>query len=354
LPATGAGHGKGNPERKNRMRSDERNLLQKHSAGARRIIAILARPRVYLLVLVPVLAAALVVTLLPRGASLADVTPSDDGVTWSPGQVSQANNSNGACYVQVQGNLGTPDINNVANALDDVQAQTVNENDTFNYYIASTYPSSSSSAPMTGSADTECFIVTAFQDGGLRAPASTAASLTALTRPAGPDAQGIPPYAPDGKAYLAAKKWFSGAIADLAATAAYIAVSAVTIGTMIALGATLGPAGELASAALGALAGCIGGAVSTGILLAIGAGSETPLGSVTNAVTGCVTGAALSQIPVHEAGQWLGNQFNAVLGSGALAIGGAALESAASEADDVSLVPVGQAMSDAVAGLEAA
>ncbi len=334
------------------MSSDEQNQRQRHGGRLRRIARAMARPRLFLLVLTPLVATALVVALLPRGVSLADTAPSDDGVTWSPSQANQGSDGNGQCWVQFTGGVNTDDITNVINAMSDEPKQTVNQDNTQDYFLSGV--TQSSDTTVTAQADVGCSIVQTALRKSLesRAPGRAAVTLTALTRPAGPvaarpGAGGII-HAPDGNVILTG--WFSGAIADLAATAAYIAISAVTIGTMIALGATLGPAGELASPVLGALAGCIGGAVSTAILLAIGGGNTTPLGTVTNAAAGCVTGAALSQIPVHEAGQWIASQLNSVLGSGASAIGGSALESAASSAG-VSLSPMAQAMSDAVAGL---
>jgi len=336
------------------MSTDDQDQRKRRKGRARRIARAMARPRMYLLLLAPALATALVVTLLPKSVSLADTTPSDDGVSWLTGQVDQENDG-GTCVTIYSGGIATPDISNVVNALDDVPAQDVNEDSTKDYYIANIGEQDTADTGVTGEADVDCSLVqTAFLTGpGSRSGVITA-QLTTLTRPDGiPYASdqgaraGILTPASDPDIYLTG--WFSGAIADLAATAAYIAISAVTIGTMIALGATLGPGGELASAALGALAGCIGGAVSTAILLAIGGGSTTALGTVTNAAAGCVTGAALSQIPVHSAGQWLGNQFNALIGNTG-AIAGSALESAASSAG-VSLSPMAQAMSDAIAGL---
>jgi len=335
------------------MSSDEQNQWQRPRGRLRRIARAMARPRILVALLTPVVATALVLALLPKGVSLADTTPSDDGVSWSPSQGAQ-DNDGGICNVTFSGAIATSDITNVINALDDVPGQSVNQDNTQSYSIANIGEADSASTPITGEAYVDCSIIqTALREGlGSRVPGDTPVTLTALTRPAGPvaarpGAEGVMD-APDGNVILTG--WFSGAIADLAATAAYIAISAVTIGTMIALGATLGPGGELASATLGALAGCIGGAVSTAVLLAIGGGSTTPLATVTNAAAGCVTGAALSQIPVHQAGQWLAGQLNSVLGSGASAIGGSALESAASSAG-VSLTPMAQAMSDAVAGL---
>jgi len=338
------------------MSTAEHDQGHRRKGRARRFAAAMARPQMYLLLLVPAVATALVMTLLPTGISLADAAPSDDGISWHPGQIEQDNNG-GLCDVTFEGLIGSPDITNIISALDSVPEQTVNQDHTSDYHIANVGEPDTAGTDVTGEADVDCSTVqTAFHTRMHSAASAATAQLLALTRPAGvvsapkPGARAsVVTPANDPAIYLTA--WYTGAIADAAATAAYIAVSAVAIGGLIALGATLGPAGELASAALGALAGCIGGAVSTAILLAIGGGSTSPLATVTNAAAGCVTGAALSQIPVHSAGQWIGSQLGALLGTES-AVVGASVESAASSAG-VSLSPVAEAVQDAVSGLQA-
>ena len=343
------------------MSPDEQDQRQGRKGRLRRIARALARPRTYLLLLVPVLVAALVMALLPKGFSLADTAPSDDGVSWSPGQGEQDNN-NGVCDVTFSGTTATTDLSTIVNALNDEQGQIVNQDGTENYYIESLYPpSGSTSTTVTAAADVDCSIVqTALHTGPGSASGATTAQLLALTRP-----DGIP-YAPDPGAraraltpasdpniYLTA--WYTGALADLAATAAYIGIGVIGIGATVAFGAEAGAgaAATLTAQVIATVIGCIAGAASTAILLSIAGSTSGPLATVTNAVTGCITGAALANIPIAAMGAWLGNQITALLGVTIPEVVGAWLAGTAATAG-VELTPVATAVADVAAGAIAA
>jgi len=297
--------------------------------------------------------------LLPKGVSLADTTPSDDGVSWTPGQGEQ-DNYNGSCDVTFSGTTATTDLSTIVNALNDEQGQIVNADGTENYYIESVYPPpGSTSSTVTAAADVDCSIVqTALRARHGSASGFSTAQLLALTRPDGapyaPD-QGARALAPasDPNIYLTA--WYTGALADLAATAAYIGIGVIAVGAMVAFGAEVGvaAAAELTSQVLATIAGCIAGAASTAILLSIGGGDTGALPTVANAVTGCLTGAALANIPITAMGAWLGNQITALLGGSIPEVVGAWLAGTAATAG-VELTPVATAVADVAAGAIAA
>jgi hypothetical protein len=303
--------------------------------------------------------AGMVTELAPRlAASAASAAPAaqsasganDAGIGWSPGSINETNDGNGGCYVNFSGDVTGADpstMDSVYNALADENTESINQDGikTISWNMPPSYTSGSPTMVIDAEATVDCSLI-----------GSTAGSTgTTTTTNAGMGSQThaqttVIPLSGHGVIRTAAvPAWLKGALGALAGAAVYVAVSAVTVATMVALGATLGPGGALASPALAALAGCIGGATSTAVTLAIAGATTTPLSAVAGAVAGCVTGGAIGSLPVGEVGPWLANQLGARAGTVG-EVAGAQLQSAASGAS-VSLTPIQQAMQDSISSL---
>jgi hypothetical protein len=323
------------------MSPDGQDQRQKSGSGARRSVRAVTRG-CYLTTTAVVLAVAVCVALAPRALSDAADTPaataapaSDDSVTWNPGEAGQ-NPGGGQCDITALGDIGTPpdqagetEIGNLISALTYERPPVIDEpeQDDFDtntqgfslpaigrrFSMPATGPSEPLGTTVTGQADVSCPIVRA-----------------------GP-------------------AWSSGGVGVLAATFAWLAVSTVVIGATMAYGATL-PASQAAvltsTAVLAALGGCISGAVAAPVLLYIGGGDQSALGTVSDAVAGCLLYARQAQVSVTVLGTWLSTELSAVI-PGASQIGGTGLAAAAASAG-TSLSPMTTAMTDAAAGLAAA
>jgi len=322
------------------MSAGDQNQRQRRKGRVRRSVRAVA-PGHYLTITAIVLAVAVIVALAPRALSdAADtsaataaptatgtaVPPSDDSVTWDPSEASQ-NPDGGQCNITALGEISTPpgpagetEIENLINALTYERPPVIDEpeqedfdTNTQNFSIPNIGPVDASGTDVTGQADVNCSIL---QTGST---------------------------------------WSSGGIGVVAATYAWLAISTVVIGATMAYGATL-PADQATvltnTAVLAALAGCISGAVATPILLYIGGGDQSALGTITDAVAGCLLYARQAQeVPVTALGAWLSTELSAVI-PGASQIGGTDLIDAATSAG-VDLTPMTTAMTDAATGLAA-
>lgn len=300
--------------------------------------------RLYIVLIVPLLAVGLAITYLPTGTSHAATTaitapPGDDGLAWNPGSLTQYNNGSGYCTVDVAGVVSSSDATGEAAliaALNQMPSEDVDIDGTDVYHFDGPTASSGTQDTLTGHSDLDCGLVN--QVGFLfeaRHP-GTEPALFQL---------------PSAGFHNGAPQWLKGALAILTTTVVFIAVSAAVIATMTALGLAAAPTGGMSAAALGLLAGCIGGAAGDAVGLAIAGADTSPLSVLGEVVAGCVTGAALEAIPVHSAGQWLATEIRGLFGAGAAAVGGTALTDAAASAG-VSLSPIQQAMQNAISGLD--
>jgi hypothetical protein len=298
------------------------------------VIAVIQR-RMFLMLIVPLLAVGMAVTYLPAGTSHAATTasPSDDGLVWTPGAITQTKSADGGCFVNEVGSVSSADANGetaLVNALNDVPERSVNIDGTDSYGLgnvdANTVP---------GKAVLDCSLINQVAYSFKAQHPGTEPAVFELPRAGFHDA--VP-------------AWLKGALGIIATTVVYIAVSAVVIATMVALGAAVTSTGGLASAALGLLAGCIGGAAADAVGLAVAGVNTSPLSIVGETIAGCLTGAALEAIPVHSAGTWIATELGNALGGGAAAVGGTALTDIATTAG-VELTPISQALQSAEAAL---
>jgi hypothetical protein len=321
------------------MSTGDQNQRQRRKGRVRRSVRAVARGH-YLTITAIVLAVAVCVALAPRALSDAAGTPaataaptatgtaappSDDSVTWDPGEASQ-NPDGGQCNITALGVIITPpgsagetEIEKLIHAMtyerppviDDPNSVGINTN-TQSIGIGNVGPIAASGTDVTGQADVNCSIL------------------------------------------KTGSAWSSGGVGAVAATYAWLAISTVVIGATMAYGATLpaSKATELTSGAvLAALGGCISGAVATPILLYIGGGDQSALGTISDAVMGCLLYARQAQVSVTALGAWLSTELSAVI-PGASQIGGTGLTNAATSAG-VDLTPMTTAMTDAATGLAA-
>ncbi len=323
----------------------------------------------FLAVAATVVAAIMTIALLPHGMSdaattaapaAAAATPNDDGVTWNPnGNAVQSNDGSGYCELAMSGSVSAPDsgtVSTVDAALNDEPADSVNQDDVGDLTIsAPAGESGSTSMTVYADAGVDCSLVnqtdayikkTGYGSLGQFSQAVLDADLH-------PAAAGTRQYAEQHAvllAYDALPSWLKGAIGAITGAVVYVAVSVITVSTMVALGAATSATGGLAAPALAAFAGCVGGAISTAVTLAIAGSATTPLGIVSSGVAGCLTGGLIAQIPAGTAGVWLGNTFRSNLGLEASAVAGNAIATDAAAAG-VELSPYAQAMQDALTGL---
>lgn len=318
------------------MISDEQDQQQKRKGRAPRFVRAMAR-RHYLPAAAVVLAVAVGVALAaPRalsdaaGAAAATAaatgtqnptTANDDSVTWTPGTASQ-NPSASPCNITADGTITTSTsaaeawIRDAVLSLSYEPGQVIDDpgqviaSNTQQYSIARLGPPDSSGTSITGQANVTCSILST---GGA---------------------------------------WSSGAVGALAATYAYLAISTIVTGATWAYSATLpvGQADELFTV-IPSIAGCIGAAVATPILLSIGGGDASALAAIAAAAPGCLLDARDAQVDPTALGAWLSTELSTLI-PGASQIGGTELTDAAS-ASGTDLSPMTTAMTDAATGLAA-
>ncbi len=347
------------------------------------LAALLSRQRMYVaLVVVAALTLGTAMALSTRAFSHAATTaastaPNDGGVTWTPGQVAQheetaAGGAANGCtaWVDMTGSTvsaaDSATESAVNGALDNLAQLNINQSGIQDEDIETITPGGSTSETVDPQADVDCSLIT--NAAASLQPRTTvpipAAFLTTLSH-RGAESTGAR-FERDGVVYAAVPaaqalamakngdfrdaalpSWLRGAVGAIAGAVLYVAVSAVVVGTMVALGAATGASGGLTSPILAAFAGCIGGAVSTAATITIATGSTNALSAVSSAVAGCLTGGLIGGLPANQLGPWVANQLGN-LGVGALA--GSSLEGVASAAG-VELTPVTQALTDAAAAL---
>jgi hypothetical protein len=322
------------------MSLDEQDKQQKRKGRARRSVRAMARSQ-HLPVTAVVLAVAVGVALAaPRALSNAASTsaavpeatgtappPNTHNVTWTPGDATQSTSSGGgtSCSVSAAGTVAAPSgpdawIDQAVYTLSyepvqviDEPGQTAFDANVQQYSITQLGPPNISGTSITGQAIVNCKIV--------------------------------------GTA------WSSGAVGALAATYTYLAVSTIVTAAMWGYSATLpggqanlpnGQASELISVTP-AIAGCIGAAVATPILLSIGGGDQSALVTIAPAAEACLLDARDAQVDPTVLGAWLSAELSSVI-PGASQIGGTGLADAASSTG-TDLSPMTTAMTDAATGL---
>jgi len=322
------------------MSPDEQDQPQKRKGRAPRSVRAVTRGH-YLTITAAMLAVAVCVALAPRALSNAAGTPAatgaaapaatgtaappnDGSVTWDPGEASQ-NPDGGQCNITASsliitppGPAGATESENLIEGVTWEQPPVINDPDsagintnTKSIIIGNVGPYPSSDLPVIGQANVNCSVL---QTGS---------------------------------------KWSSGGVGILAATYAWLAVSTIVTGAMLAYGATL-PAGQAttltSTTVLAAIAGCIAGAVATPILFSIGGGDQTALGTISDAVEGCLLPANQAQVSTTALGTWISTVLSVEIPD-ARRIGGTGLTDAAASAG-VDLTPMTTAMTDATTGLD--
>jgi hypothetical protein len=124
--------------------------------------------------------------------------------------------------------------------------------------------------------------------------------------------------------------WLKAGVGAIVGVALYVAVSALVTAGLAALGVLAG-ASAATVAAVAALSGCIGGAASSAMMSRLLGSTLDWKATVTNAVTGCLSGAFLAlMLPVTAMGAAAGNAIlalrapAAVVGETGVAAAGAA------------------------------
>jgi len=359
--------------------SQQRRWKRPIAERARRFVGAVAR-RHYLSIAAVVLAVAACVTLAPRALSNAAAAPGvaaaaaptvfptatstvgpttpldDEGVTWtSANDAEQDDGGSGNCNVFTIGTISGANsdiIAQVDGALVDEPA-----NDGGNPYydedgigpelIGAPASGTTTGTSMTvqGTTEVNCDLITQsdafFKKAGYGSLNHFShAVLDAYQHPA---AAGSRPVL---LAYVALPQFLKNAIAAIVGAVLYITVSSIVAAALVALGASLTPAGVLAAPLLAAVAGCIGGAVSTAATLFISGSSKTLLDSLGAAVAGCITGGLTAVLPIAKIGAYLGNALRTALGFAPAPIVGTGI-AAAAETAAVELSPVTSAISTA-------
>lgn len=146
-------------------------------------------------------------------------------------------------------------------------------------------------------------------------------------------------------AAAAAPKWLKGAIAAVVGAAVYIAVSTLVTAGITASGVLVGASAAVVAATT-ALSGCIGGASSTAVTLALaGAGTDWK-STLSNAMAGCLTGAGVALLPIKQVGTAAGNAIRAAFGAAPVATVGEGAVAAAAEAG-IELNPIAEVVNHA-------
>jgi hypothetical protein len=332
----------------------------------------------FLAVAATVVTVTMVIALLPRGmsdaatatatpsasASASGPAPNDDGITWNPvGAVTQTDDGKGNCKVDMDATVsgGPAVLATLQQAIDDEHVVEVNKDgvDSLAGYALPPQETNGTNGllPVEVGASIDCSLANQ-TDAYIRKTGYGSLgqfSQAVLDADLHPALAGTRQYAEQHAAllsYTAFPSWLKGAVGALVGAIVYVAVSVVTVGAMVALGATTTVTGGLAAPALAAFAGCIGGAVSTAVTLFIAGASTTPAGITSSALAGCLTGGLIAQIPAGTAGVWVGNSIRTQLGRTPSAVIGNAAVQAAVEAD-VQMSPLTYALRRAADMLEA-
>lgn len=129
----------------------------------------------------------------------------------------------------------------------------------------------------------------------------------------------------------AAPTWLKGAIAAVVGACVYVAVGTLVTAGITATGVLAG-ASAAAVTATTALSGCVGGALSTSVTLAIAGAGNGWKSTLTNAAAGCLSGATFALLPIKQIGEVVGNALRGAFGSVPKAIVGEAGVAAAQSA----------------------
>jgi hypothetical protein len=254
------------------------------------------------------LAAALAVTLVPRGLSSAAVAagaslaaapataPNDGGITWTPdGTPVQSNNGSGDCETAMSGTVGGPAaaVAEVASVLSAEAPDPVNQDDIGTVRVSAPAAASGTSMTVYADAGVGCDAVNQadayIRGAGYAGPAQFArALLGARAHPAGPDAQRAVLLA-----YGGLPAWLRTAIAAVTAAVVFAAVSVAVTAAIAALVTATG--GAFAPAALALIPGCVAGLAAgpVGAAIATNGNLTVPQG-LASALAGCFAGSVIS------------------------------------------------------------
>jgi hypothetical protein len=304
----------------------------------------------FLAVAATVVTVTITIALLPRGmsdaavatatpsatASVAGPAPNDDGVTWNPnGAVTQTDDGKGNCEVDMDGTAGggSAVLATLQQAINDESIVQVNNGGVTSLAIYAYPPSqgtNGSSLPVQAGASIDCSLANQ-TDAYIRKAGYGSLgqfSQAVLDADLHPALAGTRQYAEQHAAllsYTAFPAWLKGAVGAITGAIVYVAVSVITVSTLVALGAATTASGGLAAPALAAFAGCVGGAISTAVTLFIAGASTSPSGIISSGIAGCLTGGLIAQIPAGTAGVWVGNTIRAKLGQEPSAVVGLAV-----------------------------
>ncbi|HEY6793996.1 MAG TPA: hypothetical protein VI248_04860 [Kineosporiaceae bacterium] len=121
---------------------------------------------------------------------------------------------------------------------------------------------------------------------------------------------------------LAALTWYKGAALALLGAFMYAGVSAMVMAGISTTGVLVG-ASAATIAAVTAVSGCIGGAASIAVTLYAAGFAGGWKQNLSDALTGCMTGAIIALMPVVKLGRLAGNAIRGGLGISAVATIGA-------------------------------
>ena len=307
----------------------------------------LLRNRVLLILAVCGLTLAVVVTTTRLTAPARAATAHD--TTWSPGDVSWKLLSDGRCettqFVQVAASsaevlsqemsaikdLGTYSNYDSSTHIQDTRMQMLAVSDTsFSMQLIAHLPGidcDSGTAPAPQPAEGAAYSPGRATHGQLAIPAGYLPATVS-----GSAVQfAVAPAAERGVVVAAVPTWLKGAIGAVVGAAVYVGVSLAITAGITATGVMVG-ASTATVAAITAMAGCIGGATSTAATLAIGGGDTSWKATLTNAVTGCITGAVIGSLSLAQRGAAVGNAIRGFFGAAPIDTIGQAAADAASQA----------------------
>jgi hypothetical protein len=318
-------------------------------SGGPRIRLAGKRPRrpTFLLGIVSVLVFALVATYLSMGSSQAANASMD--VRWQPEDVNVVQDGSN-CSVTVNGNvagtISVLDTNkadvraagdnsaehaaDVSEVLGDIPPQDVGKpSDQFGDLVVTAQPPSANYMfPAGVSMAVDCALVNEAVMNELQAVGTSQDSGS------------------DGTVRAdALPAWSKGALGAVAGAAVFLAVSIAVTAAVVALGFQVVPSAPMSvgSAAIASMAGCIGGAASTAVTLYFAGAGSSWEATLSNTVSGCITGGSIALLPIKDMGTYIGTAIRSMFVGGdvAAAIGGSELsEIIASRADSGQLSEV--------------
>ena len=319
-------------------------------AGGARSGRRLLRP-IFLLATVSVLGIALVALFLPR-----DVSHAADpkfGVQWNPTEVDYWLAVDNFCYAQAAGRV---DVDTYPASKQSPQERATLIQDTLRNLpaydpagddygvvtVQSPEPVRSNFVRVAGKVKMDCKLMeqAAADSGQSRAPASL--PRTSLSNVRAGTAMG-----PNVRA-AAVPKWAKGALAIVAGSAVYLAVSIAVTAAVVAVGAEVvagGAALTLQAAAIAAISGCVGGAAADTVLLFTAEASSDWKSILGDLAAGCITGAAIALLPIATTGEYIGAAIRGLFTSAdtaVAAVGGTELAEVV--AADTSMAPLTSAI----------